>query len=540
MLVAVADPTNVVASDDLRLAIGLNVRLAVASAPELMHLIDRAHRTALDIDAETLFEELEEEEDIRAAAATTAPAISLVNSLIARAIDEGASDLHFEPQAKQMTVRVRVDGVMRKPRDDSEVDAAGRDEPPEDHGRARHRRAPRAAGRPHVDPHRRQADGPALRRAADDVRRAARAADHEPARRPPRPRRARHDPRRRAGVRPRDPAAVRRRARRRPDRLGQDDDALRSARRAERRRPRADDDRGSGRVPDAGRQPDRGQLQERPHVRARPAHDPPLRPGRAARRRDPRRGDGAHRDPGGDDRPPRADDAAHAQRGVVDRTPRRHGRRAEPARNVDQLHRRAAPRAAAVRAVPRRRTAPRRPSSSTWASSSSATRRSSTARSAVPSCSEHRLLRPRRALRGDDRAGPAAQPDRVRLDGGDLRRGGRAGHGDAPPGRLPPRARGHLVARRDPPRHRRPASRETMFPPWAPFFVCSRRGGVTAARSKFRSATKSKSVSRGRGCGRGTGSSSGAASSRACSARSPRARGPASRGCGRARSARSR
>ena len=44
----------------------------------------------------------------------------------------------------------------------------------------------------------------------------------------------------------------------------------------------------------------------RPHVRARPAHDPPLRPRRAPRRRDPRRGDGADRDPGGDDRPPRA------------------------------------------------------------------------------------------------------------------------------------------------------------------------------------------------------------------------------------------
>jgi len=114
VLVAVADPTNVVASDDLRLAIGLNVRLAVAAATELGQLIDRAHRPELLIDAELIPEELEEAEDIREAATTTAPAISLVNSLIARAIDEGASDLHFEPQAKQMAVRVRVDGVMRK------------------------------------------------------------------------------------------------------------------------------------------------------------------------------------------------------------------------------------------------------------------------------------------------------------------------------------------------------------------------------------------------------------------------------------------
>jgi type IV pilus assembly protein PilB len=113
VLVAVADPTNVVASDDLRLAIGLNVRLAVASAPELGALIDRAHRPELFVDAELLHEELEEAEDIREAAVTSAPAISLVNSLIARAIDEGASDVHFEPQAKQMMVRIRVDGLMR-------------------------------------------------------------------------------------------------------------------------------------------------------------------------------------------------------------------------------------------------------------------------------------------------------------------------------------------------------------------------------------------------------------------------------------------
>src|SRR6266849_7105880 len=98
VLIAVADPTNVVASDDLRLAIGLNMRVAVASAPDLKQMIERAHRPALNVDADAVFEELEEAEDIRAAAATTAPAISLVNSLIARAIDEGASDLHFEPQ----------------------------------------------------------------------------------------------------------------------------------------------------------------------------------------------------------------------------------------------------------------------------------------------------------------------------------------------------------------------------------------------------------------------------------------------------------
>lgn len=112
VLVAVTDPTNVVTSDDLRLAIGLNVRVAVAAGPALFAAIDRAYRTTIDI----LEEEPAEDEvkDIDAGAATTAPAIKLVNELLSRAIEEQASDVHFEPQAKQMIVRARIDGVMRR------------------------------------------------------------------------------------------------------------------------------------------------------------------------------------------------------------------------------------------------------------------------------------------------------------------------------------------------------------------------------------------------------------------------------------------
>ena len=113
MLVAVADPTNVVASDDLRLALGMNVRIAVAAATELFATIERLygdnarHRRGRRAGAR------------RDSRTSTAPRrarrrSTLVNSLISRAIDERASDLHFEPQAKQMLVRARVDGVMRR------------------------------------------------------------------------------------------------------------------------------------------------------------------------------------------------------------------------------------------------------------------------------------------------------------------------------------------------------------------------------------------------------------------------------------------
>jgi type IV pilus assembly protein PilB len=113
VLVAVADPTNVVTSDDLRLALGLNVRVAVASSPDLLAAIDRAYKASLDVVDDDEADVLEEAEDIAGGAATSAPAIKLVNALIARAVEEGASDVHFEPQAKAMVVRARIDGVMR-------------------------------------------------------------------------------------------------------------------------------------------------------------------------------------------------------------------------------------------------------------------------------------------------------------------------------------------------------------------------------------------------------------------------------------------
>jgi type IV pilus assembly protein PilB len=117
VLIAICDPTNVLTSDDLRLALGLNVRLAVSTRTDLERTIGRIYRDELGM-SEDFEDEAEEPTeavtDIREGAATSAPAIQLVNQLIARAIDEGASDVHFEPQTNQLLVRARVDGVMRK------------------------------------------------------------------------------------------------------------------------------------------------------------------------------------------------------------------------------------------------------------------------------------------------------------------------------------------------------------------------------------------------------------------------------------------
>ena len=110
VLVTVADPTNVLASDDLRLTIGLNLRLAVSAAPDVHATIGRIYAEAITILEEDDSADLDDISSI----AASAPAINTVNALISRAIAEGASDLHFEPASGHMIVRARIDGVMRQ------------------------------------------------------------------------------------------------------------------------------------------------------------------------------------------------------------------------------------------------------------------------------------------------------------------------------------------------------------------------------------------------------------------------------------------
>jgi type IV pilus assembly protein PilB len=116
VVVAVTDPTDVMASDDLRLALGLQIRFVVVSVSDLARTLDRCFRAnvAVEMESDVLEEEEEPIEDITEGDVTDAPAIKLTNQIIANAIAEGASDIHFEPQPQSMVVRARIDGVMRK------------------------------------------------------------------------------------------------------------------------------------------------------------------------------------------------------------------------------------------------------------------------------------------------------------------------------------------------------------------------------------------------------------------------------------------
>jgi type IV pilus assembly protein PilB len=112
--IAVADPTNLRTSDDLRLALGVNIQLGVADASALEGTIDRTYRVHIEIKhdraASEDFARLQNVLDSEGTATT----IDLVNSVLSRAIAEGASDAHFDPQERELIVRARIDGVLRR------------------------------------------------------------------------------------------------------------------------------------------------------------------------------------------------------------------------------------------------------------------------------------------------------------------------------------------------------------------------------------------------------------------------------------------
>jgi type IV pilus assembly protein PilB len=115
LLVAMADPANVLAVDDIQMITGLNCHVAVAAAEDIEALIGRMNTLESAVS-----EAVSEEEDAAGAMEVTelresaddAPVIKLVYSVLAQAVSEGASDIHFEPEEGDMRVRFRVDGVL--------------------------------------------------------------------------------------------------------------------------------------------------------------------------------------------------------------------------------------------------------------------------------------------------------------------------------------------------------------------------------------------------------------------------------------------
>ncbi|HLE84859.1 MAG TPA: type IV-A pilus assembly ATPase PilB [Thermoanaerobaculia bacterium] len=124
---AMIDPTNMFAMDDVKFMTGYRVEPVVASEGQIKSAIDLHYGTshALELkkvmeevteDAETALEVLDEEEDLDLVTleqeSETAPVVKLVNIVMTDAIKRGASDIHLEPYEKDYRVRYRIDGVL--------------------------------------------------------------------------------------------------------------------------------------------------------------------------------------------------------------------------------------------------------------------------------------------------------------------------------------------------------------------------------------------------------------------------------------------
>ncbi len=121
LTLAMVDPLNVFAIDDLRRATGMEIQPAVSSETEVMKAIDRFYGGTSTMEAAAKEADVQgygvmpEDQviDLQRVGDDT-PMIKLVNTMISQAVREGASDIHIEPDADVLRIRYRVDGILRE------------------------------------------------------------------------------------------------------------------------------------------------------------------------------------------------------------------------------------------------------------------------------------------------------------------------------------------------------------------------------------------------------------------------------------------
>jgi len=114
--VAIADPTNILGIDELKLATRHAIDLHVGNREDIATELDRLSRQSEVSETQSVLDEIEvlgDEDDLEVDdGVSDAPLVRLVNSVIMGAATDGASDIHFEPQEDALIVRTRVDGVL--------------------------------------------------------------------------------------------------------------------------------------------------------------------------------------------------------------------------------------------------------------------------------------------------------------------------------------------------------------------------------------------------------------------------------------------
>ena len=126
LTIAMVDPTNVFAMDDIKFMTGFNIEPVVASESAILDAIDKAYGSGDGANVDELLAAMGDEADVELQAeaqeidlneleksADEAPIVKLVNIILTDAVKRGASDIHIEPYEKEYRVRFRIDGVLQ-------------------------------------------------------------------------------------------------------------------------------------------------------------------------------------------------------------------------------------------------------------------------------------------------------------------------------------------------------------------------------------------------------------------------------------------
>jgi len=117
LLLAMADPANFLAIEDVRAVAQVEVKPCVATRQDVLAAIDRLYRADSELeDLTAVLDTSNDEEDLSKVTADVddAPIVRYVNMLITQAIQDRASDIHLEPTERDLRVRYRIDGVLHE------------------------------------------------------------------------------------------------------------------------------------------------------------------------------------------------------------------------------------------------------------------------------------------------------------------------------------------------------------------------------------------------------------------------------------------
>jgi len=119
LTVAMVDPLDIIAKDDIRIITGLELDIVISAQQDIARAINRyydstekAERAVEDYKAQSDF--VDEESNEEDADVTNAPMVRLVNTIIAQAVKSKASDIHIEPYERNVRIRYRIDGELRE------------------------------------------------------------------------------------------------------------------------------------------------------------------------------------------------------------------------------------------------------------------------------------------------------------------------------------------------------------------------------------------------------------------------------------------